>query len=80
MIAFADQKAGLAWLDLIATAVNGNDPHMLLGLVAGASEFYAELAPESPDEFLAIRLALDAIAAAEYRALDLLTRGHDAGR
>jgi hypothetical protein len=72
VIAYADQKAALAWLELLSDAVHGTDPNAILGLAQGATEFYAGLHPTRPDEFEAMGYALDAIAAAQYRGLCLL--------
>lgn len=73
MIAYADQKAALAWLELLSDAVHGTDPHLILGVAQGATEFYGGLHPTRPDEFEALSYALDAIAAAQYKGLCLLT-------
>lgn len=71
MIALAEQKAGLAWLDTIAVAMHGT-PETLLVAAHGATEFYSTLRPESADELEAVSVGLDAIATARIHALGLL--------
>lgn len=72
MIAYADKKAALAWLDQLSHAVEGTNPAHIFEVVVDANEFYDRLEPESPDELQAIGYAVDAIAAAYHKALCLL--------
>lgn len=75
MIVPADEKAALAWLDLISVQVASHDPHAIAGACAGAIEFYRSLHPTTADEFEAIGVGIDAIAAAQIHALGLLALG-----
>lgn len=72
MIVLADTKAALAWLDVVSHAVEGTDPAHIFEVASEASDFFARLDPESPDELQAIDYAVDAIAAANHKALCLL--------
>lgn len=72
MISHADEKAALAWLDQLLVAVNGDDPHAILRCTGGAIAFYKQLVPETPDDYEAFANSVDAIAAAQIRAVCLL--------
>ena len=72
MISLADEKAALAWLDQLLVAVNHDDPDAILRVTHNAIDFLKQLRPETPDEYEAIRNSVDAIAAAQIRAVCLL--------
>lgn len=72
MIALPEQKAALAFLERVSVALHHDDPHVILAATGDAIAFYKRLQPETPDEYEAIRYGVDAIAAAQVRALCLL--------
>ena len=72
MIAFADERAALAWLAALLQAVNGDDPAIMLRVCQGAIDFYKQLVPETTEDYEAIGYALDAISATQVRAACLL--------
>lgn len=72
MISLADEKAALAWLDQLLVAVNHDDPHAILRCTGATIDFAKQLVPETPEDYEAIANMIDAIAAAQVRAVCLL--------